>query len=434
MGAGKRAQNYARPVAELIGIAADDPIVRYGVLSLTFLFLAAAAYLLGPVALTGAIATLAVALGLIIFIVYWWFLEEARKRRVMLLEEQPRANDSHNPDLRDEVVFACVVLFIITAMLLQTLNDTSLHYTVADDVLGIKALACADAMPGSFCAENTRLFELPAWLFFTLQSFVTTIPMADQVGDYAANMTGVKPTAETPVYVATALRFVFGGLLFTVVIGSFQKVGRQIESSIDVLTRTHTFAAGMGPIVITRLNVVLDDASQEPRWNNALLALADIAHRYQGARREVETLFADCLAAKFSQIDPQTKDRQKLARLEALTTVFCAIQSDRGLNLVFDRIQQTTGLVRTKIRLVKTVADKLDDEIAVEFFQQLDPALMSKLLARAVGNALSDLDATMSDGDGDCPTPTPPLSTARTDKKIGDGRQGDLPLDDQPEE
>ena len=425
MGTRNTAERYARPIAEIIGVAADDVVVRYGTMSLSFLFLLAAAYLFGPTEQLGAIAVLALMVFIILFIIYWWFLEEARKRRVMLSEEQPLKNDSDNPDLRDEVAFACVVLFIVTAFLLQTLNGSSLHYKVDADILHLKSLVCG-TYTNAFCAANARLFELPAWLCYTLQSFVTTIPMADQIGDYAARMTGITPTADTPTYVPSAVRFIFGGLLFTIVIGSFQKVGRQIDSAIEALAHTHTLAAGMGPIVIARLSRVLNDASQEPRWQNALLALADIARRYQGTRREIDTEFGDQLATKFDAIDPQSRDKAKLERLMALTTVFCAIESDRGLNLVLDRVQQAGGYVNTKIKLVKTAVDKLDRPIAIQFLQTLEPARMSKALTRCVGNALSELDSSDVVDRDEPETVIPP--SARNRKHVPDVRQQTLPL------
>jgi hypothetical protein len=426
MGTRTNAERYARPIAEIIGIAADDTVVRYGVMSLSFVFLLAAAYLFGPTEQLGAMAVLSLIIAIILFIIYWWFLEEARKRRVMLAEEQPHENDSSNPDLRDEVAFACVVLLIVTAFLLQTLNGSSLHYKVDADILHLKSLVCG-TYTKAFCTANARLFELPAWIFYTLQSFVTTIPMADQIGDYAAKMTGVTPTTDTPAYVPSAVRFIFGGLLFTIVIGSFQKVGRQIDSAVEALAHTHTLAAGMGPIVIARLHQVLSDASQEARWQNALLALADIAGRYQGTHGEINKQFGDLLAAKFDAIGP--KDNTKLQRLTALATVFCAIESERGLNMVVERIRRAGDYVNTKIKLVKTVVDKLDHPIAIQFLQTLEPASLSKSLFKCISGALSELDAADSlEGDGDDePDPIVPPS-AHHRRRVPDVLQQTLPL------
>ena len=67
MGGGEGAQRFARPIAEIIGLAAEDGVVRYGVMSLTFLFLAVAAYLFGPEAPLEALGALGVAYALIFF-------------------------------------------------------------------------------------------------------------------------------------------------------------------------------------------------------------------------------------------------------------------------------------------------------------------------------------------------------------------------------
>ncbi len=401
MGAGESAQKYARSVAEIIGLAADDAVVRYGVLSLTFLFLAVAAYLFGPGAPLEAVATLGVAYALIFFTIYWWFLEEARKRRIMLGNESPRPHDSLNPDLRDEVLFSCAVLFLMTPLLLQTLNDTSLHYTVAQDELGLKAILCAGARPASFCAQNARLFELPSWLFFTLQSFVTTVPMADQIGDIAANMTGVHPTAATPAFVGTGLRFVFGGFLLTLVVGMFNKVGRQIDAAVEALALSPQLAAGMGPIILGRLQKVLRDPKDEQRWPNALRAIADIAKRYDGARGEIHKLFAGDIETTFRAV-PVRSDAEWLT---VLAGALCAMRSPSGMAAVRERILDDGEYVRIRKPLVRAMVDNLQPAQAIGQLRQIPTAGLGIQLTNQIRGTLAQLTAVIAPDDDEIDNP-----------------------------
>jgi hypothetical protein len=409
MGAGEGAQRFARPIAEIIGLAAEDGVVRYGVMSLTFLFLAVAAYLFGPAAPLEAVGVLGVAYALIFFTIYWWFLEEARKRRIMLGYEPPRAHDASNPDLRDEVIFSCAVLFLVTPLLLQTLNDTSLHYAVAQDGLGLKTLVCADAHQTSFCAQNGRLFELPSWLFFTLQSFITTLPMADQIGDIAANMTGVHPTAATPAFVGTSLRFIFGGFLLTIVVGMFNKVGRQIDAAVEALILSPQLAAGMGPIILIRLQKVLADEQDQVRWQNATLAISDIAERYPGAQEEIQRLFAADFEARFSAVPVRSNDENVRSWLGVLASALVAMRSRVGIRAVRERILKAEEYEATKQRLVREVVASLDPDEAAEQLRLMQTTGMKKTLARQIENALAQLKAA-SAPNGDDADPLPILS------------------------
>src|SRR5262249_18447290 len=146
--------------------------------------------------------------------------------------------------------------------------------------------------PGSFCAGNARLFELPAWLFFTLASFATTVPILDQVVDWIAPITGIHPTSTTPHGIDAGLKLMFGGFLLTFVSGMFSKLGQQMDAAIDALPRTPAPASGMGPIMLGRLHAVLHDQNQVDCWPNAMAAITDIAKRYEGARSEMRRLFA----------------------------------------------------------------------------------------------------------------------------------------------
>src|SRR5262249_10088953 len=151
-----------------------------GVLSLSFASLLAAAYFFGPGRAPEALATIALAYLVVFFAIYWWFLEENRKRRVMFLEEAPREHDSTNPDLRDEVIFCCGMLFLITPLLLQTMNEGYLHYSVASDEFGLRKLICGSDATASFCIEHKRLVEFPSWTLFTLMAFAKTVPIGEQ--------------------------------------------------------------------------------------------------------------------------------------------------------------------------------------------------------------------------------------------------------------
>src|SRR5262245_47256808 len=116
MRAGGDAQAFARPIADIVGLTAADNVVRYGGMSLSFLFLGVAAYLFAPGLPAAGIGSLTLAFALVFFTIYWWFVEEARKRRVMRGTEQPREQDAQNPDLRDEVLFACAALLLLTPL------------------------------------------------------------------------------------------------------------------------------------------------------------------------------------------------------------------------------------------------------------------------------------------------------------------------------
>jgi hypothetical protein len=409
MRADSDAHRIARPIAEFVGLTATDSVVRYGVMAVSFAILALAAYLFGPGAPLAAAGSLLLAYFLVFFTIYWWFVEEGRKRRVMLGKEPPHPHDSANPDLRDEVVFVCTTLLLLTPLLLQTLNPANLHYAVDPDATGLKALLCAGASADSFCATHTRLFELPAWFLFTLQSFATTVPIVDQVPDLATD-TGVRPSDATPSGVQIGLKMMFGGFLLTFVAGMFRKVGGQLDSAIEALAFSPQQAAGMGPIILGRLQNVLARESDKRILQNAIDAVGEIARRYEGVREEIKRLFDANFKERFRDVPMRTHDSDHREELAALTCAFCAMESAPGLEVVRHRVTMSNDYVKTKTLLVRMVAGSLDPRAAIEQLKIMRKDNLSRRLLSAVDREIERLESSLRDegDDGDQPSPPAP--------------------------
>lgn len=376
---------------------ASNQIVIHVSLVLTFLFLAIASYLLGPEQFAFATASLLIAAGFVAYLIYDWFAQEARRRRVQLGEEPPHPDDAKNPDLRDEVATICIGILLVTPLLLQTLNDSYLHYNVAKDKFSVGATLCGADTPGTFCAENQRLWQLPSWFLFTLTAFAQLAPIPEEVGKLSTEWTGVTATETTPPAAGLGLKLLFVGFLGTFVWGQYKNVARNINDAISALKVSPHFAAGLGPIALTALKKVIDDPDEDDvRKHNAILAIADIAEKYPLAQNDIKKLIEDDLINMLSALERRTT--ASVAPSVVYATALCQMNSDRGILAVRDRITGDGDFVRTRLSLLKVVSASLSPNKAIIEIRHIERKLPATGLLR---NFTTRFLAETVDGDGE---------------------------------
>ena len=318
----RRVVQVVNLVADGLGLTAEHAGIRYGVYFASLGCLALAAFLFGPEQLAGAAVALTLAFLAVVFVVVFWFFEERRKRRVTLGRERPLKRDALNPDFRDEALWACVTLFLLVPLTLQTFNKEALHYHVVPERIWLPPVACGSNAAAP-CSEVDRLIQLPPWILFTVRSFVLTLP----VGDYASQAatpddTGVSATKKTPQgAVDVGLKLLFVGFIGSLVGGIYQRVGGQMRDAIANLRLSHEYAAALGPIMLKPLFDVIErnGGDDEVLATNALRALTSIAERYPLSRAVMAEMFEQTLTkdvqAGIGAVAFNAKDT--LRRLEA---------------------------------------------------------------------------------------------------------------------
>lgn len=376
---------------------ASNQIVIHVSLVLTFLCLAVASYLLGPEQFAFATASLLLAAGFVAYLIYDWFAEEARRRRVQLGEEPPQPNDAKNPDLRDEVLTICIGILLVTPLLLQTLNDSYLHYKVAKDHFSVGETLCGEASAGSFCTENERLWQLPSWFLFTLTAFAQIAPVPEEVGKLSTEWTGVTATAATPPAAGLGLKLLFVGFIGTFVWGQYKNVARNIKDAISMLKVSHHFAAGLGPIALSALKKVVDDPKvDDTRKHNAILAIADIAEKYPLAKAEIQLLIEEDMISLLGALPRRAAS--SVAPSAVYATALCQMDSERGILAIRDRITGDNDFVRARLALLKVMSNSLSQDRAIAEVRHVERKLPPTGLLR---NFATRFLAEATDGDGD---------------------------------
>jgi len=351
-------------IAAAMGLTAEHTAVRYALLFVSLACLAVAAFFFGPANVLGAAAALSLAFFAVVFVVVFWFFEERRKRRIMLGKERPLKRDALNPDFRDEAIAACMTLFILVPLALQTFNREMLHFDVVPERLGLPPAACgtSGAPP---CGELQRLVQLPPWILFTVRSFVLTTPVGDVASQSAPDDTGVSPTAKTPrEAVDYGLKILFVGFIGSLFGGLYQRVGGQMRDAVENLSISHEYAAALGPIMLKPLSDVIErnGDGDERVVTNALRALSSIAERYPQARGSMVEMFERTLTNEVSVGIELIRHREvgTLQRLEATADVLCRIESATGIGLVRDRAARPGESYVAKRQLVRVLVRTLD--------------------------------------------------------------------------
>jgi hypothetical protein len=389
-----------------------NQIVIHVSLVLTFLFLAIAAYLLGPDQFVFAGASLFVASAIVGYLIYDWFAEELRRKKVQLGDEDPRPGDAKNPDLRDEVLTICVGILLITPVLLQTLNDAYLHYDVSKDHFKVGSAVCTASDGSTFCKDNDRLWDLPSWFLFTLTAFAQVAPIPEEVGKFTTDWTGIKPSKATPPAAGLGLKLLFVGFLGTVVWGQYKNVARNIKDAISTLKVSHHFAAGLGPIALTALKKVIDNPGiSDECKHNAILAIADIAQKYPLAKVAIQELVEEDLINMLAALPRRTAS--SVAPSVVYATALCQMDSERGILAVRDRVSNDGDFVRARLALLRVMSTSLSSERALTEFRQLERKLpqtghLRNFSARFLAEA-TDGDGESDDGNN---TPTPKRKAA----------------------
>lgn len=397
-------------IATWLGLTAEHVGVRYGVYFASLGCLAVAAFFFGPEQIVGASVALALAFFAVVFVVVFWFFEERRKRRVTLGLERPLKRDALNPDFRDEAIAACLTLFLFVPLTLQTFNKDALHYDVVPERIWLPPVACG-VNAAAPCTEVDRLVQLPAWVLFTVRSFVLTTP----VGDYASQAarpddTGVSATKHTPQgAVDIGLKLLFVGFVGSLVGGIYQRVGGQMKDAMSNLRLSHEYAAALGPIMLKPLSDVIErhGGGDEVVVKNALRALTSIAQRYPLARPVMVEMFEETLRNEISTATVLHKETDKQVLIEATSAVLCSIRSVTGIAAVRDRAARMGEPFAVKRRLVGALARELGDDALphLEYIAGHNPTPgMVKLLKR-VARELQHADDDW-DEDGDDVTKT----------------------------
>ena len=369
------AARYARvrTLACFIGITAKSPIWRYVSFLGSILCLALSGLLFGPDFLLASVTSFAIAFGLVFLLIYFWFLDEDRKRRVMFGELGPRPDDGKNSDMRDEVVVACAALFMLTPALLQTLNPSLLHLSVAPDYFGL-----AHQDPSGFASHHPRFIDLVAWFVFSLWAFINTFPVVGYILPTAQDVTGISTTQQTPHLLAPALELLFAVFLGSIVYGQIGRIGNRIEEAVGALRSTPAIAAAIGPVVLKALFEKLKTASDRTTLRNAVTAVGDLAERYAPVRETARAQVSARLLDLFAQVPLPVKgtDLENLALLVALTRTFCRIDFTDGIDAVSSRMVQGSESYAARSRIADELARDLDITRAIRVFdraQQTSP-------------------------------------------------------------
>ncbi len=363
---GRQAVRAVNFIADAMGLTAESSAARYGLYFAALACLAVAAFFFGPENVVGAAVALSLAFFAVVFVVVFWFFEERRKRRITLGKEHPLKRDALNPDFRDEAIAACMTLFILIPLALQTFNREVLHFHIVPERLGLPEAACGvgDAPP---CGELQRLVQLPPWILFTLRSFVLTTPVGDVASQSAPDDTGVSATEKTPrEAVDYGLKILFVGFIGSLFGGLYQRVGGQVRDAVENLRISHEYAAALGPIMLKPLADVVErnGGGDERVVTNALRALGSIAARYPQARESMVDMFERPLMNEVSVGIGliNYRDAGALQRLEATADVLCRINSASGIALVRDRAMRPGEWFVAKRQLTRVLVRTLDVE------------------------------------------------------------------------
>lgn len=421
----RRVVRVVNLVAEALGLTAEHAGVRYGVYFASLGCLAVAAFFFGPEQIVGASVALALAFFAVVFVVVFWFFEERRKRRVTLGRELPLKRDALNPDFRDEAIAACLTLFLFVPLTLQTFNKEALHYDVVPERIWLPPVACGPSAAAP-CTEVDRLVQLPAWVLFTLRSFVLTTP----VGDYASQAatpddTGVSATKHTPQgAVDIGLKLLFVGFVGSLVGGIYQRVGGQMKDAISNLGLTHVHVAALGPIMLKPLLDVLERQGDgdERVVLNALRALTSIADRYPLSRPVMVEMFEETLRNEVAITTVLHKELDKQILLEAAADALCSMRSGVGIALVRDRAARVSEPFAVKKRFVRVLARTLGAE-ALPHLRHLAGQSPIPGMKREINRLIRDLQPTDGDGgdgdgDGDGDGGAAPTALPAPDQKV----------------
>ncbi|HAH08907.1 MAG TPA: hypothetical protein DCL54_03815 [Alphaproteobacteria bacterium] len=373
---------WVRLLGLALGFEIINPWARYLVLVLPLLALSVAGFLLGAVDKLAAAAVLSLGLAAVVSSIVYWFFELSRRRRVMLGVEAPRDYDATNPDLRDEIILICVAMFVLTPLLLQSLNGLLLDYRVKVDPTGIGQALGLLKDGAAISAEAQRLSELQSWSLYTVEALIRNLPMGDELLNRAAFESVIVSTGETDGIAVGLLQLLFGGLVLTVVFGLRKRVSRDLNDAIDSLSSTHLRAAALGPIAMPRLVGILKGGAGERSGQivNALQAITEIAKTYPRA------VHPDYIAAStIEDIDqsvcrlfppklnnrPGTKD---LRDVEIFTTTICVLRLDSGKALIMQRLANTEEYVAVRQRILMAASAALAEDEMHEFLNRIGDA------------------------------------------------------------
>ena len=360
-------------VAELFALNSSDPVLRYTILFLTFLFLYFAIALFSATSTFMCLAVIALCYSIVGFTVFFWITEENRKRKIQLRDIEPQASDAAVPDMRYTALFVCSQLFIITALCLQVLNSTYLHFTVQKDFFGLVQFACGSSSAAGDCVLSPTVAEFFQWLAYTLLGLIKFAPVGDEIHYSAISWAGIQPTNATPAMVDGVLKFLFGTFFLTYVVGLARKIEGRVGEAIEMLKVSPDYAAAMGPIMLGPLEDVVQASNDGFIRNNAILAVATIARNYpfETTREEVQNKFESTLRTEFHQI-PSRNIQDKIGEdLCVRATFLCSLAFEGGLDSVYQRIVSANDWVVIKGKLVTVAATSLPDKHKAPFFERL---------------------------------------------------------------
>lgn len=302
--------------------------------------------------------------------VYFWFLEEQRNRDIINGIDGLQSDDGSNAEFRQEAIFASSWLFLLTPLLIKTLNDSTLHLIVEQwfqfHIAGINVSS-----------------EPIQWLSYTLVACANTFPIVQYLFPNAiVNLTGIHSTIDTPYMFAPLVEALFAVFLVSIVVQQASQAKQRIQEAINALGTTYVIAAALGPRVIEPLSRQLP-VLEVTQFRNAALAIAQITRRYSQSRARVRTLCSDIFLNRLNKVKARTKDEGERQTIKSVTIALASMDHGPGINAIRERILNPTGeSYANRAILVDALAEAKSFQTLKELHTKLLSIGQSKLAGR----------------------------------------------------